>query len=323
MNFKISSNGASEGFCFVKSAERRTTAKGAPFLDILLTDSAGEISAKLWDYKEDSHSWIAPNIIVKVRGVISEYNGSDQMRIEKIRLITDRDNVSFEDVIPSAHYEGRDMLDEIYGIVKSFKNDELRRLVLDIIGIYEDRLLYWPAAIRLHHAVRGGLLLHILSILRLAQRVCEIYPFIDSELLFSGAILHDIAKIEELEVTDTGVATGHTTDGALIGHLARGAIIIESRGSAVGVSKETRMLLEHMLLSHHGEPDFGSATRPMFLEAQILSELDMLDAHIYEFSLAVSGVESGGFSSRQWALDNRRIYNHGRSDTEAQAKLFD
>jgi 3'-5' exoribonuclease len=323
MNFVTYSNGASEVFCLIKSLEKRVTSKGVPYLDFILADSTGEIIAKLWDYKEDQHGWISVNSIVKVRGTISEYNGSDQMRIDRIRPVTESDNVRFEDVIPSSHYDGRSMLDEIYKVVNSFSNDELRVLVSDLLGLYEDRLLYWPAAIKLHHAVRGGLLLHTLSILRLAQKVCEIYPFVDDELLFAGVILHDIAKIEEFEVTETGIATGHTTDGVLIGHLARGAMIVESRGLELSISKDTRVLLEHMLLSHHGEPDFGSPVRPIFLEAQILSELDMLDAHVYEFAYATNDVESGCFSQKQWALDNRKLYNHGRTDTPPEARLID
>lgn len=324
MNFNSTgASGQRDGFCLIKSADKKINVKGVPYLDIVLADSTGEIPAKLWDYKEEFQGWIAANKLVKVRGIVSEYNGADQMKIEKIRPVTEADGVRIEDYVPSAYYDGKMMLAEIDNIVAEFKNKELQTLVAAILNDYRDRMVYWPAALKLHHAVRGGLLFHTLSVLRMAQSVCEIYPFADRELLFSGAILHDIAKISEFEVAETGIATGHTADGSLVGHLARGAMLIDAKGRELGTSGETLMLLEHMLLSHHGEPEFGAAVRPMFLEAEILSELDMLDARIYEFAAATKELGKGDFSPKQWALDNRRLYNHGRADSSAQTRLID
>ena len=154
------------------------------------------------------------------------------------------------------------------------------------------------------------------------ESICKIYPFVNRELLISGAILHDIAKIDEFEVADSGIATGYSVKGNLIGHLAEGAIIIREAAKKTGVSEETSNLLEHMLLSHHGDPEFGAAVRPMFMEAEILSELDMLDARIYEMKEAVEGVASGEFTGRLWSMDNRKLYNHGISDFNKSTNLF-
>ncbi|MBQ8304241.1 MAG: HD domain-containing protein, partial [Clostridia bacterium] len=181
--------------------------------------------------------------------------------------------------------------------------------------------LYWPAAFKLHHAVRGGLLMHVLSIVRLAEAVCTVYPFVDKDLLLSGAILHDIAKLKEFVVCETGVATGYSVKGNLIGHLAEGAIMVREAAKRLNISEETSNLVEHMLLSHHGEPEFGAAVRPLFLEAELLSELDLMDSRIYEIKEALLNTAEGEFSQKMWAMDNRKFLNHNRVDLNTDADI--
>ena len=323
MNFtQINKTGTVEGFCLIKTVERKLTSRGVPFLDMTLTDSDGEVGAKLWDYKEELHGEFVPNDLVKVRGTMTPFNDTQQLRIERIRRVSDEDGVRIEDFVPSAGISGEAMFDELIAVADAFSDEELKLLVKTLLNEYRDRLIYWPAAFRLHHAIRGGLLYHTLSILRMAQSVAKIYPFIDSDLLFAGVILHDIAKTQEFDVASTGIASGYTVDGNLVGHLVRGAMAVEKCGRELGLSEETLMLVEHMIISHHGEPEFGAAVRPMFLEAEILSELDTLDAKIYEIEQACRGVEPGEFTQRQWALDNRKLYNHNRNSKEFKAELI-
>jgi 3'-5' exoribonuclease len=139
---------------------------------------------------------------------------------------------------------------------------------------------------------------------------------INRELLLSGIILHDVAKTWELETSKSGLAKGYTAEGELIGHLVKGAIYVNDAAKELGIEGEEVTLLEHMIISHHGVPDFGAAVRPMFLEAIILSELDNLDATIYEVNSATDKVEPHKFTDRQWALDNRKLYNHGLGSTK-------
>ncbi len=324
MNFTpIDMKGSVEGFCLIKTLDIKTSSKGDTYLDIMLSDKEGEINAKLWSYNPAFHGEFAVGQIVKVRGVISVYNGSNQLRIEKIRNINDTDNIKPEDLVKTADYDGEKMFDELYSIANSFENSDLKKIVTAILNERKLPLLYWPAAFKLHHAIRGGLLLHTLSIVRLCENVCKIYPFINRELLISGAILHDIAKIEEFDVEQsTGIASGYSVKGNLIGHLVEGAIYIRSVAEKCSVPQETSNLLEHMVISHHGEPDFGAAVRPMFIEAEILSELDMLDARIYEMKEAVGEVKTGEFTQRIWSMDNRKLYNHGLSELDDKTKLF-
>lgn len=323
MNFtEINNNGTVEGFCLVKNLEVKKTAKGVPFLDLILTDSSGEVGAKLWDYKEEVYGFIKQNSLLKVRGSISIFNDAPQMRIDRVRLATEADSVRIEDYVPSAEYRGEAMYSAIADVVNDFENAQLKQLVMTVLEQNKTAILYWPAAYKLHHAIRGGLLYHTLSILRMAQSITEIYPSVEKDLLFSGVILHDIAKIGEFEVSETGMASGYTVEGTLIGHLVKGAMNIEKIGEELGTDRELLTLIEHMVLSHHGEPEFGAAVRPMFLEAEILSQLDLLDARIYEISQAVSEVDSGDFTPRQWALENRKLYNHGLKEVKPKADLL-
>ena len=323
MNFTpIDNRGNVEGYCLVKTVEKKVSSKGDTYLDFTLSDSTGEINAKLWRYSEEEYGVYAGGELVKVRGTVSQYGGADQLRIDRIRHTMDTDNVNVEDFVRTASYSSSDMYNELVGIANGFKDDDLKAIVTAIYSDNREALLYWPAAFKLHHAIRGGLLMHTLSIVRLCQSVCRIYPFLDEELLISGAMLHDIAKTEEFVVNDAGTVDGYSVKGNLLGHLTMGARTVEEYAKRLGIKEETAVLLEHMILSHHGVPEFGAAVKPMTAEAEILSELDLMDARVYEMREALSGAENGEFSGRVWALDNIKLFNHGRADLSKDPRLF-
>lgn len=323
MNFTpIDGSGLVDGFCLIKSIDKKTSSKGDTYLDMTLSDSEGEINAKLWRYNKATHGEYGVNDLVKIRGLITQYNGADQLKVEKIRPVTPEDGVNVSDFVKSADYSGEQMFEELYRIADGFSDGDLKKIVTAVLDDNRLALLYWPAAFKLHHAVRGGLLFHTLSIVRLAEGVCKVYPFVDRELLISGAILHDIAKLSEFTVADTGIATGYSVDGNLLGHLAMGAMVIDKYAEKLNINPKTATLLEHMVLSHHGEPEFGAAVRPMFIEAELLSELDLMDSRIYEMREAVSAAPAEDFSARVWAMDNRKLYNHTRTDLNKKTQLF-
>lgn len=312
---------SSDGFWLIKTAEKKANVKGAAYLDLALCDKKGEINGKLWDYSELVHGVYAPGDLVKIRGSITQFNGNDQLRIEKIRLVNDSDGISAADFVPSAEYSGEMMLGQIMNIIGAVKDEELKKLTYALVKDREKELLFWPAAFKLHHAMRGGLLYHTLSIIKLAQGVCALYPAVDKDLLMCGIIVHDLCKIDEFDISTAGLATGYSVKGELLGHLVMGAVKIELKAKELGISDDTVTLLQHMVISHHGEPEFGAAVRPMFLEAEILSQLDTLDATVYEISSAVGDTKQGEFTPRQWALDNRKLYNHGRKEVSPKADL--
>lgn len=321
MNLKeIDGNGTLEGFLLVKSCDKKTAKNGSMFLDMWLMDKTGEINAKMWDYKEGGYL-PENNTIVKVRGVMSSFNGTNQLRVDRIRAKWDNDVIDLSDVIPSADYEGSFMMAELMRRVEGFKDEELKKLVGAVLTEYKDKMLDCPGAFRLHHAIRGGLLMHTLSMVKLAESICNIYPSLDRELLLSGAMLHDVCKTEEYIISQSGLVDGYKTEGSLLGHQVMGAMVVDRIARELGISQKITMLIEHMLISHHGLPEYGAAVRPAFLEAEVLYYIDNIDAKIYEIEGCLADVEFEGFSNRQWALDDRRFYNHGRKVPETKAIL--
>ena len=312
---------ANDGFWLIKTVDRKTNVKGAPYLDLMLCDKDGEISAKLWDYSELVHGTFDAGELIKVRATVTQFNGADQLRIEKIRKVTAADGVNISDFVPTAEYSGEMMLGAIMNAIAAVKDEELKTLTYALVKEREKEILTWPAAFKLHHAIRGGLLYHTLSILKLSEGVCMLYPSVDKDLLTCGIIVHDLCKIDEFDLNPAGLVSAYSVRGELLGHLVMGAMKIEQKAIELGISREKAMLLEHMVISHHGEPDFGAAVRPMFLEAEILSQLDTLDATIYEITSAVGEVKEGEFTGRMWALDNRKLFNHGRKESKPKAIL--
>ena len=312
--------GTAEGFCLVKSVEQKTTAKKQAYLDFVLTDAEGEVSAKLWDYSPERHGRFESGAIIKVRGSVDTWNNAPQLRIDRIRHATQQDGVNMADLVPCAPYTGEWMLAELTAMVEGMQNRDIAAVVHTLLEEKRERILLCPAAVKMHHAVRSGLLYHTLSIARAVQALCAIYPFLNRDLVLAGVILHDLDKINELEVSDTGTAGGYTAHGQLLGHLVGGVVNLERVGEKLNTPEHILEMLQHMVLSHHGIPEFGSPIPPMFPEAEVVSALDTLDATLYEMTAALENVEVGQFTGKVWGLD-RKLYRHGLNDTEAGAKL--
>lgn len=309
---EIDKNGTLQGFVLVRSCEKKLTKNGSTYLDMTIFDGENEYVAKNWDFRGSDDEKPQPNTLILVRGTLSVYNNQPQFRIEKFRNVTESDDVKLSDYIPSASFESEYMYNAIMDYVLAFTDEELQTLAIAVLEAYKEKIMELPAAYRLHHAIRGGLMMHTLSICRIAEATAALYPSVDKDLLLCGVILHDIAKSEEFSISGSGLVEGYTVPGTLIGHLVKGAMIIEEIGKENGISENTRMLIEHMLISHHGIPEYGAAVRPLFLEAEILSALDTLDANIYEIESIVKDITPGTFTNKMWALEDRKFYNHGR-----------
>lgn len=322
MNLKnIDNNGTVQGFLIVKSCEKKLAKNGTHFLDMVLADKEGEVVSKLWDFKGDDNSQPRVNTVILIRGVLQQYNGSTQLRVDRFRQSDEKDGINLNDYVPSVSYSPEELFDKLMTYINSFTDENIKKLTTAVAERNRERLMFWPAAFKLHHAVRGGLLMHTLTVMKLADSVARIYPSVDRDLLVAGALLHDIAKTDELSVSDCGLVEAYSPIGSLLGHLVMGAMSIDELGKELGIDKDVLMLVEHMLISHHGKPDFGAAVRPAFLEAEILSQLDLLDANIYEIESAVMDLQPGEFSNRLWALDDRKFYNHGRKTIATEAEI--
>ena len=318
----ISPSGSVDCFVLLKTVEKKTSAKGGFYLDATIADKSGEMNAKLWDYSEAVHGVYEAGNLVKLRGTVSEYRGVNQFRIDRIRLVLPEDGVDINDFVPSTGFNEADMWNELYNIADAFADADLKAIVTTILKDKKEQMLYWPAAFKMHHAVKGGLLCHTLSIVRHAEAVCRVYTFADRELLLAGVILHDIGKIEEFELNSTGRVANYSSKGNLVGHLVSGAVTVEKTAEKLGITSDVPMLLSHMLISHHGDPEFGAAVLPQFLEAELLSQLDMMDATVFEICEATAAVKSGETTGRIFGLDNRKLYNHGRTSNKYDPKIF-
>ena len=300
--------GTVEGFCLVKSAAVRTDVKGTEYLDMVLADSEGECVAKLWNYARLTHGEYDANDVVKVRGTVQIWKDTEQFKIDRIRKATEDDDVDMSGIIPTAPFDPQAMYDELYALAGGFADEDLKRIVQYILRENREQLLIYPAGVKLHHATRGGLLHHTCAVVHLAGKIAELYPSLHRDLLLSGAILHDIGKLRELDADTLGIAGAYTDEGQLLGHINVGMTMIAAAAEITMISPKTAMLLEHMILSHHGKPEFGSPRLPMFPEAEVLSVCDLLDSKMYEMDAALDGVSKDGFSERLWALDNRQLY---------------
>lgn len=311
-NYVNKPNNQIEGFCVIKSVAERINSKGGTYLDMRLSDSGGAVSAKLWDYNPTIHGSYTADTIVKIRATIVIWNDREQLKIDRIRpLDKNRDEPDMRILVPCAPFDAEWMFEELYSRAAGFANEDLSRLVTFIMDDTKEDLLRWPAAVKLHHAQRGGLLYHTLTMLRAGEMMCEIYPALSRDLVLGGIILHDMSKMKELSVGELGLASEYTIEGQLIGHISMGCAMVERVSAQLGISDEVRMLMEHIILSHHGVPEFGSPRLPMFPEAEVVSQLDRLDAQLFEMFDALDGIEPGKFSERIWALDNRVLYKHG------------
>lgn len=303
-----------EGYVLVKASEQRTSSNGSKFLDMTLGDVSGEFNAKMWD------GTVAPpaaGTVIKIRAMMQEYNGRPQLRVDKLRPVTEKDNVDMSLLLPCAPYPPEDMLSVIRGRVERMRDEELKRLVTYRLDQCGEALMYYPAATRLHHAERSGLLHHTSTMLRMADAVCGVYTQLDGDLLAAGVILHDLCKITEIRADASGVAIDYSREGQLLGHIVRGVSELDKACEALSVREETRLMLEHMILSHHDLPEYGSPKPPMFPEAEVLHVLDLLDARMFEMDSALKNVAPGTFTERIWSLD-RRLYRRERPPKNAE-----
>ena len=299
-----------EGFLLVRSSDQRTGGNGAKYLDLNLADRTGEVNAKVWDGNVQPP---LPGTVVKVRGGTLEYNGRLQLRVERIRAVTDADDVDISQLAPCAPETPAQMMAQIMDTVAAFRSEPIRRIVTELLHRFEEKLVYYPAAQRIHHAERSGLLHHTTGMLKTARAILEVYPWLNSDLLYAGVIVHDLCKTEEMDSDQMGVVRDYSRDGLLLGHLVLGVTRIQEVANDLGISGEPVVLLQHMMLSHHGEPEFGSPRKPMFPEAEVLHWVDLLDARMNEMNTAIAKLKSGVFSEKIWSLD-RRLY---RADYDA------
>jgi 3'-5' exoribonuclease len=271
------------GFFLCSRKEARPTRSGGSIVSLVLQDASGEIAAKILDASDARRDDFDTGEFVKVRGRGNRHNQRLELVVDAIRRVNptqDRlEGFREEECVPSAPRPLDEMWAELEARLGGVADPWLRRLLTEVVAARADRLRIWPAAVTVHHAYRGGLLEHILSLTAAGDRLAEVYG-VDPDLLFAGAVLHDIGKLDELAYD--GVTT-YTRDGNLIGHIAIGVSVVERAiGGIDGFPPGLRSRILHLVLSHHGERQLGSPVEPMTEEAFILSAIDDLDARLHQ-----------------------------------------
>lgn len=298
-----------EGFYLLQSANAKQTASGKPYLSAVLADCTGTIDALVWDYTGP----VSPadtGAVVKIKGTVSEFRGAAQITMDRLRLATDADRYDLKDLVPTAPIDADAAYREIGQIVDSISDADYAALCREMLGKYADRFRTIPAAKSVHHSFLNGLLMHTLFMLKTADYMAGLYAaVIDRSLLLAGTLLHDFAKIEEFETSPLGLVTDYSMKGQLLGHLVMGAQEVARAAEALHTPEEKSVLLQHLILSHHGEPEFGAAVRPICAESELLSFIDMIDSRMEIYRETFQATPSGEFSKRIFALD-RRVYHH-------------
>jgi 3'-5' exoribonuclease len=299
-----------EGYFLIKTVDCKITnnSNTNKYLDFNLTDATGEINGKLWECNSELEQTLRDNMVVKIRGVVNEYRGKLQLKIEKIRNVNEEDKINIDEFVLSAPYKSEDMFDIILDFMERIDNKDIKGIVENIILECSSKMMHYPAAKSNHHAIRGGLLYHTTTMLRAGEKLLEIYTHLNKDLLYAGIILHDIAKIYEMDSSELGIVSKYSTEGQLLGHIILGVNLIDRAGRESKADNEVIMLLQHMILTHHYEPEYGSPKKPMIPEAEMLHHLDILDARMYDMQKALSDVNDGDFSEKIYSLENISIY---------------
>lgn len=300
-----------QDFFLVKNIAVKIGANKKQYLDLMLGDNTGEISGKKWDVADTelpSLNEITVGEVIKVKAQVTEWNGMQQLRILRIRKAVDQDGVDMADFIRMAPEDPQEMFDFLMALAEDMEDPDFKKLSKTILEENKEKLLYYPAAVRNHHAEYGGLLYHLKTMATMALKFAEVYTFLNKDLLVTGVIIHDIEKLSEIESDENGIASGYSFEGQLLGHLVSGVKIIDRLTSRLGISQEKSVMLEHMILSHHYEPEYGSPKKPLFPEAELLHYLDVVDARMYDMKDALFGTKQGEFSERVRTLDGRRLY---------------
>ena len=299
-----------EGFYLLKSAFPKVTVSGKPFLTAVLADESGTIEAKVWDYSGPIGERDAGKVI-KVRGSVSDYRGALQITVDKLRLAAEDDHVDVSRLVRVAPIDRAGAYADITRLVSTLEDADYRAVCEEMLHRHEDAFRTIPAAKSVHHSFLSGLLMHTYNMLRLADFLAAQYAdSVDRSLLLAGTLLHDFGKEREFAFSELGLVTDYSTKGQLLGHLVMGAQETAEVAEMLGIPEEKSVLLQHLLLSHHGEPEFGAAVLPQCAEAELLSLIDQIDSRMEIYREALAPLKSGEFSQRIFALDNRRIYKH-------------
>ncbi len=292
-----------EGQFLVGNVTKGVNATGGSYFSLDLRDASGSINAKKWDATlQDEEIFVAGNVIAVV-GETNRYKDVLQLKILSAEIVApeDIDVIKFVKAPPVPKEE---LIKRFNDHVNSVKNEDCQKILQFMIKKFGDKIFTYPAAVSIHHEYSSGLLMHSITMADLANYIAPIYDA-DHDLLITGCLLHDLGKIIELEGP---IVFKYSLEGKLLGHISIMAAEIREAAHTLNIQGEIPLLLEHMVLSHHGQQEFGSPVMPLTKEALLLSLIDNLDSKMVLVSKTIAELEPGNFSQKVFALDNRSFY---------------
>lgn len=309
-------------FGLITTIKEKVDTNKKKYLDLLLEDKTGSVYVKFWQTSlEDLMTFgdFECGKLVKIRATVDKWQENKQLIPEKspkdnkiplIRLANEDDGVNVEDYVKCAPIESKLMLENLFDIIKDFENETLKVVCDKVLTENEEKLIYFPGAQIIHHAMKGGLLYHIHTMVQLAIPIGDRYPNINKELLLSGVIVHDIGKLSELDSDTNGKVANYTKEGSLLGHTIQGIKMLNTLIRDLEVDYDTILLLEHMIASHHFDETWGAYQKPAFVEAEILHHLDMIDSRASMIAEITDNLETNEFSESMSYLNKRKIFRH-------------
>ncbi len=266
-------------FFLVWDKEIRQTREGRAFLRLELGDRTGTIEARMWENFQEVAATFERDDFVKVQGRIELYRNRPQLAVDRMRK-AEAAEIEPGDYFPHTSEDIEDLYRRLREFAAGIGNPWLRRLATSVVEDPElaPKLKRAPAAKLMHHAYLGGLLEHVVSMCGLCRLAATHYREVDGDLLLAGAVLHDLGKVDELSYERS---FGYTIEGELLGHIVIELEMVRKKIEAIeGFPRELAVVVEHLLVSHHGQYEFGSPRLPMFREAVLLHYLDDLDSKI-------------------------------------------
>ncbi len=293
-----------EGQFLVANASKSINNLGSFYLTVELRDASGTISAKKWEVNSDDEQIFVAGNVVLINGEVVKYREALQFKILKASLV-EPENIDYSTLLTPPPVPREELEKRFNEYVESVKDLDCRKLLDYFIKKYSSQLYMYPAGVSVHHEYSSGLLMHLTSMAELGDFLAKKYAPVNRDLLITGILLHDIGKIVELEGP---VVYHYSTEGKLLGHISIMVAEIRMAAQELGITSETPVLLEHMVLSHHDKPEFGSPISPMIKEALLLTYIDNLDSKMAIASKALDAVEPGEFTQKIYPLDGRTLY---------------
>lgn len=292
-----------KGYFIVKNATKGVTTGGLSYISMTLEDKSGLIEAKKWGINEDDAEVFKTGNIVHLTGEVILFKDKLQCKIYDGNII-DKNNVNIEDIVMSSELSEEEAKNKLNYFIASIKNENLHKIVFEIFKRFRKEFISYPAAVSNHHGYLRGLAEHTISMCEVAEFISKHYD-LDHDLLIAGCLLHDVGKCVELSGV---IGTTYTKEGQLLGHLVIGENLVYEVAKELKIEGEEVLLLEHLIVSHHGKLEFGSPVTPTTKEALALNLIDDLDAKLKAVDKALNDVDEGEFTSKIFPLDGKSFY---------------